>query len=217
MDNKSNTLRRKIVAKFTSKIQPVSKKSTKKTTKSTLASIEKILPLIPAKSQKEVNIISKYFKNKQMETRNSSNNKMYTQASKQSTSTSDIIKIKDMFPAIGARKIDQINKIIKGSTKPKWQINMTTKGPLYKQVIFPMDSDNRDKFMKNSSIHVANLNRNLRNSKSEVSVDFIHSDLVDITIITNKVSQMSDLITIENYIKNLESIDSSQVDMPYLP
>ena len=217
MDNKSNTLRRKITAKFTPKIQLVPKKPNKETTKSTLASIEKILPLIPAKSQKEVNIISKYFKNKQMETRNLGNNRTYAQALKQSTSTSDVIKIKNMFLAIGARKIDQINEIVKGSPKPKWQINTTTKRPSHKQVIFLIGSDNRDKFMKNSSIHIANLNRNLRNSKSEVSVDFIHSDLVDITIITNKVSQMSDLITIENYIKNLESIDSSQVDMPYLP
>jgi len=35
-------------------------------------------------------------------------------------------------------------------------------------------------------------------------------------IITNKVSQASDLITIENYVKNSESIDSSQIDMPRL-
>ena len=80
-----------------------------------------------------------------------------------------------------------------------------------------MSSDNRIKFMKNSAIHVANLNRNLKNMKSEVSVDFIQSDPVGITIITNKVSQASDLTTIENYVKNSESIDSSQVDMPCLP
>ena len=80
-----------------------------------------------------------------------------------------------------------------------------------------MSSDNRIKFMKNSAIHVANLNRNLKNMKSEVSVDFIQSDPVGITIITNKVSQASDLTTIENYVKNSESIDSSQVDIPCLP
>ena len=215
-DNKSNTLRRKIAAKFTPKIQPDPKKHTKETTKSTLASIEKIPPPIPAKSQKEINIISKYFKNKQTETRNPGNSKMYDQASKQSTSTLDMIKIKDMFLSIGAKKIDQINEIIKGSPKPKHQINMTTKGPSRKQVIFPMSSDNRDKFMKNSAIHIANLNRNLKNTKSEVSVDFIHSDLAGITIVTNKVSQVSDLTTIEKYIKNLENINSSQVDIPCL-
>jgi len=70
--------------------------------------------------------------------------------------------------------------------------------------------------MKNSSMHVANINRNLRNIKSEVAVDFIRVEPVGITIVTNKVSQASDLTTIENYIKNSKSIDSSQVDMPCL-
>ena len=122
-----------------------------------------------------------------------------------------------MFLSIGAKKIDQINKIIKELPKLKCQINMMTKGPLYKQVIFPISSNYRVKFMKNSAIHVANLNRNLKNSKSEVLVDFIRSDPVGITIVTNKVSQASDLITIENYVKNSESINLSQVDMPCLP
>ena len=192
------------------------KRPLKESMKSTPASIEKISPPIPAKLQKEVNAISKYFKNKQPETSNPRNNKTYAQALKQSTSTLDIIKIKNMFPSIGAKKIDQINEIVKGTSKPKHHINMTTKGPSCKQVIFPMSSDNRVKFMKNLAIHVANLNRNLKNTKSEVSVDFIQSDPVGITIVTNKVSQASDLTTIENYVKNSESIDSSQVDTPRL-
>jgi len=72
-----------------------------------------------------------------------------------------------------AKEIDQINNIVKGFPKPKPCIQMTTKGPSRKQVIIPMGNDNIEKFMKNSSIHVANLNRNLRNAKSEVLVDFI--------------------------------------------
>ena len=40
-DNKSNTLRRKIAAKFTPKIQLTSKRPIKENTKSTLASIKK--------------------------------------------------------------------------------------------------------------------------------------------------------------------------------
>ena len=216
-NNKSNTLRRKIAAKFTSKTQMAPKKPTRETSKSTPASIEKISPLIPAKSQKEINVISKYFKNKQMEITNPGNSKSYAQASKQSTSTSDVIKIKNMFPSIGAKKIDQINEIIKGSSKPKHQINMTTKGPLRKQVIFPMSSDNRDRFMKNSAIYIANLNRNLNNMKSKVSVNVICPDPASITIVTNKVSQASDLTIIKKYVKNSENIDLSQVDTPHLP
>ena len=121
-----------------------------------------------------------------------------------------------MFLSIGAKKIDQINEIIKKSIKPKHHINITTKEPSHKQVIFLIGNDNRVKFMKNSAIHVVNLNRHLKNTKLEVSANFIHSDPVGITIVTNKVSQSSDLITIENYVKNSESIDSSQVDISHL-
>ena len=65
---------------------------------------------------------------------------------------------------------------------------MTTKGPLRKQVIIHMDNNNISNFMKNSLLHVTNINRFLRNTKSEVLVDFIHSDSLGITIVTNKVS-----------------------------
>ena len=152
-----------------------------------------------------------------MEIRNPGTNRLYAQASKQGTSTLDVIKINNMFPSIKAKKIDQINEIVKGSPKAKRQINMTTKRPLHKQVIIPMSNNNIVKFMKNSSMHIANINRNLRSTKSEVSVNFIQAELVGITIVTNKVSQASGLTTIENYMKNSESIDSSQVDTPHLP
>jgi len=93
---------------------------------------------------------------------------------------------------------------------------MTTKGPSRKQVIIPMVKDNIDKFMKNSSIHVTNLNRNLRNAMSEVLVDFICSDPLGITVVTNKVLLNSNLLIIEKYVKNLENIDSTQVKSPQL-
>ena len=50
--------------------------------------------------------------------------------------------------------------------------------------------------------------------KSEVLVDFIYSNLLGITVVTNKVLLPSDLLIIENYVKNLENIDFSQVDSP---
>ena len=65
-DNQSNLLRRKIVFKFTPKVAPTPKKNKKETNKPVLANIKRIPPPILAKSQKEVNVISKYFKsNKQ--------------------------------------------------------------------------------------------------------------------------------------------------------
>ena len=114
------------------------------------------------------------------------------------------------------KEINEINNIIKGPIKTKPCIQMTTKCPSRKQIIIPMVKDNIDKFMKNSLIHVTNLNRNLRNAKSEVLVDFIQLDLLGITVATNKVSLNSDLIIIEKYVKNLENINSTQIKTPWL-
>ena len=156
-------------------------------------------------------------KNKKMENPTSPWTKSYAQASKQNIIMSDIIKIKETFPSIGMKEVNRINDIVKGSSKPKSYIQMTMKGLSRKQVIIPMSNNNNIKFMKNSLIHVTNINRNLRNTKSEVLVDFICSDPLDVTIVTNKVSLPSDLLIIEKYVKNLENIDSSQVDSPRLP
>jgi len=70
---------------------------------------------------------------------------------------------------------------------------MTTKGPSIKQVIISMDNDNISNFMKNSLLYVSNINRFLRNTKSEVLVDFICFDPLGVMIVTNKVSLQSDL------------------------
>ena len=123
----------------------------------------------------------------------------------------DIFKIKETFPFVSAKEIDQINNIVRGPSKSKLYIQITTKGPSRKQVIIPMVKDNINKFMKNSLIHVTNLNRNLRNAMSEVLVNFIRSDLLGIIVVTNKVSLNSNLLIIEKYVKNLENINSTQV------
>jgi len=123
------------------------------------------LPLsLPAKSVKKVNVISKYFQNKKLSNENkkkegSNPTKSYTQASKSLATTSDVLKIKEAFPALNAKKIDQVNNIVKGNLKLKPKIQMTTKDPSRKQVIIPMSKDNINAFMKNSSLHVANINR----------------------------------------------------------
>ena len=87
-------------------------------------------PSIPAKSQKEVLQISEFFKNiKPVKPVDITSTKSYVQASKQSyaNNTLEVIKIKDIFPALDAQKVDQIHKIVNGSLKPKPQIQMTTK------------------------------------------------------------------------------------------
>jgi len=84
---------------------------------------------------------------------------------------------------------------------------MTTKGPSRKQVIIPMSRENINTFMKNLSLHVANINRLLRNAKLDVLVDYIQSDPTGVTIITNKVSQQSDMSIIDQYVKNSNDIN----------
>ena len=127
-----------------------------------------------------------------------------------------MLKIKEVFPALNVKKIDQISNIIKGNPKLKPCIQMTTKGSSRKQVIILMSSKNNNIFMKNSATYVANINKLLRNAKSEVLVDYIHLDPLGIFIITNKVLLQSDLQIIDQYINNSKDINILQVDKPCL-
>jgi len=94
---------------------------------------------------------------------------------------------------------------------------MTTKSPSRKQVIILMNSDNIMRFMKKSSLYVSNLNRALRNIKSNVLVNFIYSDPLNITIITYKIASTYDLQVIKNYVKSVNHIDTTSVEVPCLP
>ena len=172
-DKQSNSLRRKIAAKFTPRIQPATSKNNKEINKPSSVIMEKIPLLIPTKSQKKVNVISKFFKSNKLANTTKQLPRSYAQASKQNINISKVIKIKKMFLSIGAKKIDQINNIIKDISKLKPCIQITMKDLSRKHIIIPMSNDNNMKFMKNSSMHVTNINRVLRNTKSEVLVDFI--------------------------------------------
>ena len=226
-DNKSNTLRAKISSKFTPKIPaPASNGNNKKEIpKSTPVTINKAPPLppLPAKSKKEINTISKYFLTKKNPVKSpnasstSKSGKSYTQASKPSVSTSEVLKIKETFPSLNAQKIDQVNSIVNGQNKEKPRIKMTTKGPSRKQIIIPMSNENIVSFMKNSSLHVANINRSLRNAKTDILVDYIRSDNAGISVIVNKIAQQSDISIIDKYIKNSNDINSLQVEDTRLP
>jgi len=147
-DNKTITLREKISTKFTPKIAPSSNTKTNKTVpKQVPASINKVTPspLLPAKMAKEVNTILKYFQNNKPSNDKSKNrpkpSKSYAQASKPTVSTAEVLKIKKTFPTLSAEKINQVNNIVNGLSKPKPRIQMTTKGPSRKQVIIPMSKE----------------------------------------------------------------------------
>ena len=136
-DNKSKSLREKIASKFSPRITLTNaQKNIKDLSKSVPISFDKI-PLPPplsAKSANEVNVISKYFQNKKPLIENkkkegSNPTKSYAQASKSPTTTSDILKIKEVFPTLNTKKINQVNNIVKENPKLKLKIQMITKGP----------------------------------------------------------------------------------------
>jgi len=91
------------------------------------------------------------------------------------------------------------------------------KGPSRKQIIIPMSINNNNSVMKNSVAYVANINKLLRNTKLEVSADYIRSDPIGISIVTNKVALRLDLQIINQYMKSSEDINGLQVDEPRLP
>lgn len=80
-----------------------------------------------------------------------------------------------------------------------------------------MSNNNKTKFMEMFSAHITNINRVLKNIKSEVIVDFVCMDQAGIIIMTNKVASSLNLQTIEKYIKNANLINSDNIDTPYLP
>jgi len=94
---------------------------------------------------------------------------------------------------------------------------MTTKGPLCKQVIIPIDIDNMAKFMSNSSNHVIDINKLLKNIKSECKADYIRANKSGIIIVTDKVMSPLDLQTMKKYIKNSNQINTDKVEFPRLP
>ena len=90
-----------------------------------------------------------------------------------SSNTEDILKIKEAFLSLKAKNINNIQKIIKGNGKFKPWINITTKSLSRKQITISMNNDNKKNFIEESSVHVTNMNRALKNIKIEIMVDFV--------------------------------------------
>jgi len=103
-DNKSNTLRSKISAKFTLRSASIRNNTKEKTRIPVPVSIEKAPPLppLPAKTKSKVNRISKYFKPTNNKPNIEKPTKSYAQMLRQSPSTLDVLKIKESFLASNA-------------------------------------------------------------------------------------------------------------------
>jgi len=130
----------------------------------------------------------------------------------------DIVQVKEAFPALSA---DEVGKVLKiknsgeGNKKPK--INITTRRPSRKKVIIPMAKHIAELIVNSAHIHIANINKCLRNSKSDIVTDFIRSTNNGIVITTNKPANDLNLATIEKYLKSIQNVDLDLIKSPRLP
>ena len=150
----------------------------------------------------------------------STTKKSYAQASKviNSTNIEDVIRVKEVFPALSA---DEVGKMLKaknsngGTKKPK--INMTTRGQSRREVIIPMTRANAELIVNSAHIHTTNVNKCLKNSNSNIVADFIHFNINGIIITTNKPASDLDLSTIEKYLKSMQNVIPESIESPHLP
>ena len=146
--------------------------------------------------------------------------KSYAEASKVNNSSNieDVIQVKEAFPELSA---DEVGKILKaknnngGMKKPK--INMTTRGQFRREVIILMAKSNAELIVNSAQIHISNINKCLKNSKSNIVADFIHYNASGIIIIMNTPANDLDLSMIENYLKNVQNVNPDSIESPYLP
>ena len=64
---------------------------------------------------------------------------------------------------------------------------------LFRKQVIILINNNKTNFIKDNSNYVTNLNRILKNIKSDIMVDFIHQEISEITIVINKVTSTLDL------------------------
>jgi len=86
----------------------------------------------------------------------------------------NVLQIKNAFLSLLAGKVGKMMKAMNNSEgKKKPSINMTTRGPLRKQVIVLMVKSNTELIVQLAHQHIANINNCLKNIKSDVIMDFL--------------------------------------------
>jgi len=146
--------------------------------------------------------------------------KSYVEASKTNNSSNieDVIRVKEAFPKLLA---DEAGKMLKaknsngGMKKPK--INMTTRGQSRKEVIIPIAKTNAELIVNSAHTYISNINKCLKNSKSNIFTDFIQFNINGIIITTNKPANDLNLSTIKKYLKSVQNINPDSIESPCLP
>ena len=93
---------------------------------------------------------------------------------------------------------------------------MTTKGLLGKQIIIPIAKSNTELIINLANSIIANINDCLRKAKSDIIANFIYITNDRVIINMNKPAITSDLAIIKNYVKNINNINSDNINCPCL-
>jgi len=124
----------------------------------------------------------------------------------------NILKIKKSFPELLNKKIKELNKIIFSKTdKPRLRINMMAKSLSCKQIIILMDSDNANQFISLLSEHAINFNQSLKNTKSDLIVNFICVDHQGLIVTSNRATFPLEITIVNNYVRNCNNINSKDI------
>ena len=82
--------------------------------------------------------------------------------------------IKDTFLKLLSIKVNEIHKVMNNSTqKDKPKIKIITKSPSIKQIIIFMGTNNSERIIAQTNSYISNINRLLKDVKSEVFTDCI--------------------------------------------
>jgi len=80
-----------------------------------------------------------------------------------------------------------------------------------------MAKSNAELIINSANQQIANINKSLKEFKSDIIADFIHIINDGVIITTNKLTNTSDLKIIEKYIKNVKEIKSDVIESLCLP
>ena len=99
--------------------------------------------------------------------------------------------------------------------KPK--INMTIRKQSRREIIIPIAKTNTELIINSAHIYISNVNKCLKNSKSNIFADFIQFNINGIIITTNKPANNLDLSMIEKYLKSIQNVNPDSIESPRLP
>jgi len=94
---------------------------------------------------------------------------------------------------------------------------MTTKRPLRKQIIVPMNKINAEFIINSAHLHITNINKCLKDIKSDIITDSMCRVNDGIIITINQVTAKLDMKVIKKYLKNINKINLDSIESLCLP